>query len=104
MVRTLNVALDEIDQALLTKQKGSMSWTDYLLTMNKNFETIHNNIHGLRLMKDYKPTMFELSINKIICELFQHSCKECAERLKKIQTPTNNTNKTFLGRLFDGSD
>jgi hypothetical protein len=103
MVKTLNVPLDEADQALLSKQKGKQSWTEYLLSMNTNFNSIHNNIHGLRMVAGYKPTNFELNINKMICEMFKDTCKECSDRLKKIEVNGIDTKKTFLGRLFDGS-
>jgi len=55
----------------------------------ETLDSIHINLHALRLQIGYKPSAFEMKINKIISEQYAPVCKECAERCKGISHPAS---------------
>lgn len=55
------------------------------MTTDKEFiDAIHMEIHALRRIQNYKPSLAEISIAKIVTEHFSNSCKEC-----KLKAETN---------------
>jgi hypothetical protein len=73
---------------------------------NKILQDIHLQIHALRLVPNYKPSMFETKMNQMIAEEFSTTCKECKERFEKSKyapaVPTKEGFFSKIGRL--GSD
>ena len=45
--------------------------------MKEALEQIHLIIHSLRLIPNYKPSLAEINIAKLVVEHFSSSCKEC---------------------------
>ena len=74
-----------------------------MTTEKEILDLMHTNIHALRLMKGYKPTDFELRINKIISGYYATTCAECKQRVEgHINLPQqngNNNDSGFLGKL-----
>ena len=62
-------------------------------------ETIHMNIHALRLVPNYNPSKFEQNLNKLIAEHFKDKCVECKERANKPAQPVEEKS-SFLGGLL----
>lgn len=60
-------------------------------------DSIHLDIHALRLLENYKPSIFEVKLNKKIAEAYKDNCKECERRL---ETLNNTEKKSFFGELF----
>jgi len=67
---------------------------------DKDLEEIHQNIHALRLIKEYKPSLFESKVAMIIMERYKTQCEECNKRLDTIKNakPTKN----FFQKFFEG--
>ena len=63
-------------------------------------ESIHINLHGIRLVSGYKPSEFESNINKLIIERFKDTCQDCKDRylLKQIDKE-NKPKEGFLTKL-----
>ena len=56
------------------------------MSTDKEFaESIHMEIHALRRVANYKPSIAELNIAKLVTEHFASSCKECKERVEKMK-------------------
>jgi hypothetical protein len=62
-------------------------------------DSIHTNIHGLRMLSNYKPSEFEKRLSRIISEKYSPTCKECRERNEKLKSPSEAEAKGFLGKL-----
>ena len=72
--------------------------------------SMHMDLHGVRMMSNYKPTNFEVKMSWLISEYFQDKCEQCkavieqkrlqAERQMKGDVPVDN--KSFLGKVFGG--
>lgn len=43
-------------------------------------EYVHMEIHALRRIGNYKPSLAEVNIAKLVVEKFKDTCKECKER------------------------
>lgn len=70
----------------------------YMVTDKEILDTIHTNIHALRLIKSYKPSPFEIKLNQQIAQYYAATCKECADRINgNHQAP--NTEQGFMGKL-----
>jgi hypothetical protein len=69
----------------LNYQKDGKSWEEFLLNID-DWELIHTNIHALRMTSGYKPSAFEIKVSNIIIQRFKHSCKECLERDKQLNS------------------
>ena len=41
-------------------------------------DDIHMIIHSLRLIPNYKPSVAEIKISKLVSELYSTQCKECS--------------------------
>jgi hypothetical protein len=67
--------------------------------MNKNElpDKLHELIHALRLIKNYKPTMAEQQLSQWVIECYPN-CKECSERA--IAMKYQPQNKSILDNLF----
>lgn len=104
MVKSILIHPDTETFNKLTKEKGDMSWEEFLIdNANRDWETIHTNIHALRLIKGYKPSDFEQKVGAIIVERFKNTCSECksvSEKLKNQSTDVNKNN--FWGTLING--
>lgn len=73
------------------------------MTLNDKeiLEMIHINIHGLRMLPNYSPSIFEQKLNKIICERFEKGCVECKEKLSKLKNaPETQKKEGFMERVF----
>jgi len=70
---------------------------------NKNkqvLEAIHLEIHALRLISGYKPSIFEFKVSKMIAERFAFKCKECKDKLEQYKTVKQVEKKPgIMGRL-----
>jgi len=53
-----------------------------MVTDKEILDSIHINLLALRLMKGYKPTDFEIRINRTIAEHYASGCKECKDRVE----------------------
>lgn len=73
--------------------------TENKSSKNKILDLIHTKIHELRMIQNYKPSNFEIGINKIICNEYKDKCNECKERLNKINNQ-NQKPKQNLGDRF----
>ena len=64
-------------------------------------DLIHIKVHALRMLKDYKPSQFEIDVNKMIAELYASECKECKEKEVQLKyAPQEAKKDSFLGGLF----
>ena len=71
-------------------------------------DTIHVNLHAIRLTQGYKPSQFEVKISYLITNLYQDKCSECKmilEQKKKdaenqIAGNVPNQNQNFLGKIL----
>jgi len=71
-----------------------------MTTDKEVLDSIHINIHALRLMKGYKPSDFEIRINRMIAERYASNCKECRERVTGHSSLSQESNPdTFMGKL-----
>jgi hypothetical protein len=59
-----------------------------MVTDKEILDSIHINIHALRLLKGYKPSDFEIRTNRLIAERYSSTCKECKDRVAGHQAPT----------------
>ena len=56
------------------------------MTIEKEFaEKIHMEIHALRRIQGYKPSIAEMNISKFVIEHFKESCSECKEAEERIK-------------------
>jgi hypothetical protein len=62
-------------------------------------DLIHINLHAVRLLPNYKASLFEGKVSFVITEHYASSCKECAERLIVLKNPPKN--KNFISKLGD---
>jgi hypothetical protein len=67
---------------------------------NEILDLLHVKVHALRMTANYKPSIFEQEINKIIAEEYQFSCKECKETAERLKYQPITRKKSFLGGLF----
>lgn len=66
-------------------------------------EQIHMEIHAVRRLENYKPSIMERNISKFVIERFKDECKECKEiGEKKKETPTKK--EGFLSRIGSLAD
>lgn len=63
----------------------------------KILDSIHMNIHGLRLIKGYKPSEFETRTAKLIVDKYKDICEEC----KEVANRPPVEQKNFLNKLGD---
>lgn len=76
-----------------------------MATEKEILDLMHTNIHALRMIKGYKPSEFELRMNKLIAEHYASGCKECKERVDghvTSQPASSNNNASddgFMGKL-----
>ena len=63
---------------------------------------IHDAIHALRKVQNYKPTEFEKEISMIISEAFAPGCAECKFKYEMIKIEKYQGKKGFLRGLFGG--
>lgn len=63
----------------------------------KALDSIHTNVHGLRLIQGYKPSAFEINTAKNITEMYKATCDEC----KAVSERPQVENKNFLNKLGD---
>jgi hypothetical protein len=70
--------------------------------MKETLGQIHMIIHSLRLIPNYKPSLAEISIAKIVTEHFSNSCKECKlkEETKKNAPPVKDGFLNKIGRII----
>jgi len=65
-------------------------------------DNIHMEIHAVRRIQNYKASIMEKNISKLVIERFKSECKECSEVLKKqSEQPTK---KGFFQGLSDLAD
>lgn len=63
-------------------------------------ESIHTEIHALRLIQGYKPTPFEFKMANIIAERFAVKCNDCRLKLEQYKvTPIQNKKPGIMNRL-----
>lgn len=72
------------------------------MDVSKLLDSIHINIHGLRSISNYKPSNFELGINKLIAEHYKNKCDECMQRTK-VPEKNNKSEPKFMDKLL-GAD
>lgn len=66
-------------------------------------EKIHIEIHALRLIPNYKPSIFEQKLNRLIAEEFKDKCSECKEKFDRLKYQTmQEQKKGFLSEVFGG--
>lgn len=67
------------------------------MVSDKEFcESIHMEIHALRRIPNYKPSIAEINISKLVMEHFV-DCRECKERAEILKN--KKPEKSFLGKL-----
>jgi len=71
------------------------------MTNQKLLDSIHIEIHAIRLIDGYKPSKFEQKLNKLIAEEYSNNCKDCKERLDKLKNAKPNEKKSFFGNVGD---
>ena len=59
-------------------------------------EAIHMEIHALRRIPNYKPSIAEINISKLVMKKFK-DCRECQERKKEIEN--TKPQKSFISKL-----
>lgn len=63
-------------------------------------ESIHTEIHALRLIQGYKPTPFEFKMASIIAERFSAKCNDCKLKLEQYKSnPLQAKKPGIMGRL-----
>ena len=63
-------------------------------------EQIHFGVHGLRLIANYKPTLFEFNTAKIISKRFASKCSECKAKSEYYNSnPVPQKKDGFMKRL-----
>ena len=70
------------------------------MTDKEDWDLIHVNIHGLRLMKGYKPTDFEKRVGQIILKKYAATCSECKDVAEKMKLAPEKK-EGFLDKIGD---
>jgi len=103
MVKSILLKVDEDKFEQLSKLKGDITWEKFLLdNPNKDWDSLHVNIHAARLIPNYKPTQLEMALGAIIVERFKNSCDECrkvSERNKNLSADSKR--KSFWDKLIN---
>lgn len=86
MVKKIQLSFDDTIFDKLREKKDGQSWEDFLLHP-KDIDLIHTKLHGLRMISNYKATIFEGDVNKIICERYKDTCQECKQKLEQLKNP-----------------
>lgn len=68
---------------------------------NKVLNLIHIKIHGLRTLSEYKPSVFEHDLNRIIADAYKDECSECHEKFEKLKSSPEKE-KSFMDKLLGG--
>lgn len=67
-------------------------------------ETLHSNVHAIRMIKGYKPSEMDIRTAKLISELYKDKCKDCDEAALRMKyAPSQPQEQGFLNKLFGGS-
>lgn len=81
-----------------------------MVTSKEVCDTLHVNIHALRLTQGYKPTQFEMKVSYLISVLYQDVCAECRDNLAQKRKNAENQiagnvpagNRNFLDKILGG--
>jgi hypothetical protein len=60
-------------------------------------DSVHMNIHAVRLLPGYKATEFEKKISKLVIDKFSDTCSECRSVGENIKN--QKPNKSFFKKL-----
>ena len=75
-----------------------------MVTDKEFIDEIHFEIHSLRRIPNYKPSIAEINISRLVMEHFKDSCRECRARLEQINnTPKPKSFLSKLGGVLDGN-
>lgn len=103
MVKTILLKFDDDKHEELKRMKGDKSWEKFVEELLKDWQALHINIHAIRLIKNYKPTEFELNTGKRVIETFKNTCEECAKVSERLKTQTGEIKKkSFWEALIGG--
>jgi hypothetical protein len=63
-----------------------------MTTEKETLDKLHNLLHEVRRLKDYKPTSFESKVSIVLMSHFISSCEECKavdvlSRIEKVKNP-----------------
>jgi hypothetical protein len=77
---------------------------DCKMNDKESLQDIHMEIHAVRRLKSYQPSIMEKNISKIIIERFAGDCKECktVQTAQKEHPETNN--KSFFSKLGEAME
>lgn len=73
-----------------------------MVTDREFVDAIHILIHSLRLVPNYKSTIAEQKVSKLVLERFEGTCKECHQvLLNHMNNQQPQSSKGVLGKLGD---
>ena len=62
-------------------------------------DAIHINIHAVRLLPNYKASLFEQKVGLLISSKYAPECKECHDAKERLNNPNNNKPDSFMDRI-----
>ena len=66
----------------------------------KVLDLIHTKIHALRMMPNYKPTLFEQEMNCIVADRYSKTCSECEKKAEYLKYHPAEIKKGVIERIF----
>ena len=71
-----------------------------MVITDKEFcDAVHLNIHAVRLIPNYKPSLLDKKISKLVIEKFMLTCKDCKEIEMKMRYAPEEKESSFLKRI-----
>jgi len=71
------------------------------MTDKEFMDSVHLNIHAVRLLTNYTPTEFEKKISKLVIEKFSNSCNECKTIGERLKATPPQESKSIFKKLGD---
>jgi hypothetical protein len=79
-----------------------MGWN--MITDKELSNNVHQLIHSLRLINNYKASEAEKKLSRWVLERFSDECKECKEIQEKIKSQPEQNKKGFFDKIKEVID